>query len=608
MKERKIMKKINFKRLTALSLLIVMLFTMIACTPAGPAETTPESTTEAPVTEAPEVLVDIVKDQKTEYVIVFADGPSTKTFAAVTKLKNKINEFLGDDYIRTKSDFLKRDEVVPESAKEIVIGSTNRPENAELEKSLGGKDYAILFKNDRLYIYGRTDESITAAVDYFVEKYAKDNAITVSDKINEIVRYDYRFASIKHEGTDLSEYKVVIPEKADLSTVYAAANFVKYIEEAYGRTLSVVTDKEAETELEILIGKTNRQASTRAYAECKEEHKYVLYKNGKQIVTAGLGYMVGGGVGTLVSQIFGTEKNVEITLPTEPTAKNYEFKKATSAILMIGDGMADNHIKATLKNGLAEFVPQQLPNQGHAITHSVNYPSVTDSAASATALSSGYKTWNGYLGMNRNKVSKQNVRELAFSKGAKTAVITTDVITGATPGGFLVHVESRKSTAEIQNQINALVKAGKVNYCEGEVGDKFREKIEEALYGMTDGDDKIFAMFEAALIDKRSHSNDLKGIYQMVTRYNDVTSYVIQYILLHPDTALVITADHECGGVTLNNATGQYYFTSGDHTNANVPVFALGDGTSMFNGKDVDNTQIAKFIASIFDPNVKFGE
>ena len=72
------MKKINFKRLTALSLLIVMLFTMIACTPAGPAETTPESTTEAPVTEAPEVLVDIVKDQKTEYVIVFL-SPASKT-------------------------------------------------------------------------------------------------------------------------------------------------------------------------------------------------------------------------------------------------------------------------------------------------------------------------------------------------------------------------------------------------------------------------------------------------------------------------------------------------------------------------------------------------
>ena len=401
---------------------------------------------------------------------------------------------------------------------------------------------------------------------------------------------------------------MVIPDDADLSTLYAAANFVKYMEEAYGRTLPIVTDKEAETELEILIGKTNRAASTRAYAECKEEHKYVLYKSGKKIVTAGLGYMVGGGVGTLVSYVFGTEKNVDITLPTEPMAKNFEFKKATSAILMIGDGMADNHIKATIKNGLSEFIPQQLPNQGHAITHSLNYPSVTDSAASATALSSGYKTWNKYLGLNRNKVSKQNVRELAYSMGAKTAILTTDVITGATPSGFLAHVDNRNSTDEIQSQITALINKGLVNYCEGEVGDKFRAKIEEALYGMTDGDDKIFAMFEAALIDKRSHSNDLSGIYNMVTRYNDVTAYVIQFILLHPDTALVITADHECGGVTLNNATGSYYFTSGDHTNTNVPVFALGDGTSMFNGKDVDNTEIAKFLAAIFDPNAKFGE
>ena len=225
------MKKFSFKRLTAMSLLIVMLFTMIACTRAGPVETTPESTTETPVTEAPEVFVDIVKDQKTEYVIVFADGPSQKAFAAVTTLKNAINECLGDNYIRSKSDFLKRDEVVPEKAKEIVIGATNRPANAELEKNLGGKDYAILFENDRLYIYGKTDDAITEAVNFFVKNYIKDGTISVSDKMNEIVRYDYRFVSIKHEGTDLFEYKVVIPEKADLSTVYAAANFVSYIRE-----------------------------------------------------------------------------------------------------------------------------------------------------------------------------------------------------------------------------------------------------------------------------------------------------------------------------------------------------------------------------------------
>ena len=114
-------------------------------------------------------------------------------------------------------------------------------------------------------------------------------------------------------------------------------------------------------------------------------------------------------------------------------------------------------------------------------------------------------------------------------------------------------------------------------------------------------------MFEAAYIDKRAHSNDLAQVRKMVTRYNDVASYVIEFALFHPDTALVITADHETGGIEYNEKNGTYYFTSGDHTHDDVPVHAIGGGTEKFKGVTVDNTDIAKFLASIFGAT-SFGE
>ncbi len=607
MKTEKNMKRSLLFRITAFVLLCLMAFPLLVACKSETEDPDGGSESGKP---AETVMVDVVKDQNTEYVLIRADKINDAMMAPLTKLRGAIVDLLGDGVsFKIKGDFVRKDETLPESAKEIVVGLTNRPESEYLAGICGDRDFAIYEKNERVYIYAKNDKKASEAIDYFIENYIKDGKISVPQGAIDLVKYDYKWNSFAIDGESIFDYKVVIPEKADLLTKYAADNFVQYLKAATGKTVEIVTDKTPEAEKEILIGKTNRQASARA-ASNAANGKYVLYKNGKQIVTAGEGYLVGAGAAALFTKHAGADKEVNVTgLPTEPTGLVYEFnEKATSAILMIGDGMADNHIAATLKNGLPLFAPQLLPNKGHAITHSLNYPTVTDSAASATALATGFKSKNKYLGLDGNKKSVQNVRELAQSLGAGTAILTTDVITGATPSGFLVHHSNRKDTSEIQSQIDKVIAEGKIDYCEGSVGDKFREKIEEALYGMTDGRQAIFAMFEAALIDKRSHSNDLSGVYNMVTRYNDVTSYVIEYILFHPDTALVITADHECGGLTLNNATGKYYFTSGDHTNTNVPVFALGSGTEKFNGKNVDNTEIAKFIANIFAPGQKFGK
>ena len=84
-------------------------------------------------------------------------------------------------------------------------------------------------------------------------------------------------------------------------------------------------------------------------------------------------------------------------------------------------------------------------------------------------------------------------------------------------------------------------------------------------------------------------------------------AYVVEFVLCHPDTALVITADHECGAIK-ENTDGSFVYTSDNHSTANVPVYALGKGMgSIFNGKTVDNTMIPKTLAKIFGAT-KFGE
>ena len=123
-------------------------------------------------------------------------------------------------------------------------------------------------------------------------------------------------------------------------------------------------------------------------------------------------------------------------------------------------------------------------------------------------------------------------------------------------------------------------------------------------------------MIEEAHIDKRSHEGDVSmtRMQDCVVRYNRCITYVICFVMLHPDTALIITADHETGGLQLGE-DGKYTFTnqtSADywqHTNTNAPIFALGEGVDALvrAGTETDNTLVAKHIAGIFGSN-NFGQ
>ncbi|MEE1198893.1 MAG: alkaline phosphatase [Acutalibacteraceae bacterium] len=82
-----------------------------------------------------------------------------------------------------------------------------------------------------------------------------------------------------------------------------------------------------------------------------------------------------------------------------------------------------------------------MPNRGYAVTDSLS-AGATDSAASATALATGSKTHNGYLGMLGANATLKNASEVAREQGKRVGIVTTDPLSGATPAGFSVHTDA----------------------------------------------------------------------------------------------------------------------------------------------------------------------
>lgn len=134
--------------------------------------------------------------------------------------------------------------------------------------------------------------------------------------------------------------------------------------------------------------------------------------------------------------------------------KNYiSDKPVKNVILIIGDGMGDSEITIARNyyKGAGGFLDgiDALPFSGQYThypldkkTHKPNY--VTDSAASATAWSTGVKTYNGALGVDVNGRAHKTLIELAKAANKATGNITTAEIQDATPAALMAHISSRK--------------------------------------------------------------------------------------------------------------------------------------------------------------------
>lgn len=590
------------KRFLSLFLSALMLLTMVGCGSADAGNHTADTTTAAPeTTTPPPVVKTVVADGSTAYTIIRGETAGQSDIDQAIKLRTAIIDATGAQ-ISLGTDWVKKGTEIPAAALEIVVGDTNRPKTVEARTSiLRERDWGIFFSGDRVTITGGSDAATAEAVDYFIAN-CIDTAgkkIEFEENFAYINEHQYPMGNVTLDGVSLREFVIVTPKEASRYEKYAALALNDYFQAQGGFTLATADDSSAPAAHELLIGATSRDASKKYDATTYGDMEYLLTAEGGSVVLRGEGYQIGGAIGALAALTRTGEagKPVDVKLPADGKTAKFAFEKESkNAILMIGDGMGELQIDLALSQSLDHFTARDFPNQGYAKTYSAS-SSVTDSAASGTALSSGYKTINRYLGMNPKGESKINIRELAASKGARTAVVTTDSLTGATPAAFTAHVKDRDASAEISAQQKALTD---IQYLEGKMGDALVDHGRAALRTIANGEsDSFFIMIEEAYIDKHSHSNAGDDVVHTVKLLNEMTTYLSQFIFLHPDTALIVTADHECGGIK-QKADGTFMFTSTNHTGVNVPVSAIGPGTEFFHGKDVNNIEIAKFMGKIW--------
>lgn len=631
------------KRLLSLLLCLLMIFSMFACSNGAEDYSDSNSASDSDSTislpsQVPDKYISVAEYERANFRIVYEKGLASAVTQKITKNLDTLKTKIGVIMQAVDDNALP----APDGMPEILIGETNREESKLASAKLRSGEYTVEYNKEtkNIVIAGGSASALGTAIDTFFKNVDNNKRYLAIPNTYSVSKFlDFPIQSVLINDVPIQNYSVVYPKNADSVTKYAAQNLVDYLQTNMGVKLAMNDDSKAEKQYEILIGETKRSASK--ISTTIKDGQYVLMQKGDKIVMQGKGIYVGAAVGAFVSEHLpsnGNKKQIEInSLATSASAQTYKFPTTyKNAIIMIGDGMGFNHIEMAKNGGMAEFYAEQFPNKGKARTRSLTVinggDQWTDSAAAATALATGYKTYNGKVGVDKDNKTLKNIRELADEKGAKTAVVTTDVINGATPGGFLAHNANRKvnnvNNPQIEADIKALVANKKIEYTMGRSSDSVDAPNPDILTGARDaldiiaaGGSQFFMMVEGAYIDKDSHNNRYDACVESVKQYNEVIAYMSTFVFCHPDTALIVTADHETGKLIEDSSQKYGYRYSNNssgansssatayrqHTNNDVPVFALGPQTEYFNGYRVENVCIPHFAAKAFGDN-SFGD
>lgn len=251
---------------------------------------------------------------------------------------------------------------------------------------------------------------------------------------------------------------------------------------------------------------------------------------------------------------------------------------------------------------------------GNAATHPAKVSGyVTDSAAAATALASGVKSYNGAIGVDVDMKPVNSVMHYAKGLGMRTGLAVTSQIVHATPASYIAHNKSRKNYNEIANdfydiKVNGepvadVLLGGGTTYFQREDRDVLGQFIDDGyqyaksyndLESMPAGSDIIglfapvalpaaldderddrlayltkhaikhlendkgfFLLVEASQVDWAGHANDIGSAMAEMHDLAQTMEYLRDYVANNPDTLVVLTADHSTGGLTIG-AGGDY--------------------------------------------------
>lgn len=322
---------------------------------------------------------------------------------------------------------------------------------------------------------------------------------------------------------------------------------------------------------------------------------------------------------------------------------------ANKTVLFIGDGMGENHIKVASAFYEKEMFMTSFEKKGFVSTFSNSLVSPTDSAAAASALATGQKFDNKEVSRH-NGIDVETISEIAKKTGIGVGIVTTDSLDGATPSCFSSHANRRGDSDEIikgqiASQIDLFLGAGKNTY------DNYQREIEakgfvyssnfsdfslaqRRVFGSfesvvskdgtnlaptlemltefaidffeTNFPDGYFLMIEGAHIDKKSHSNQIFEMVEYLNSFDQSIKIAHDKLNTQNGVAIIVTADHETGGLQFNNQTKEQIsnslYTRTGHSSKDVPYFIFfkpsKDVDLQTLKSKIDNTDIFKLCKS----------
>lgn len=330
-------------------------------------------------------------------------------------------------------------------------------------------------------------------------------------------------------------------------------------------------------------------------------------------------------------------------------------KDPQNVILLVGDGMGLTQISTSF---YFSETPSNFQRFKHIGLHQ-NTPTdarITDSASGATAFSIGFKTYNAAIGVDKDTVGHETILETAAKMGKSTGVVATSSITHATPASFFAHVANRNmheeiaadfmktpidfaagggikffhqradrrdlladlsargvvvDTAELGQHYDPaspytclLAADGLPKMSEGR-GDFLPKASKMAISHLNQNKKGFFLLIEGSQIDWGGHSNDGNYIIEEMKDFDKTIGDVLDFAEKDGNTLVVVTADHETGGLALSSLTAfgrsdynqiNPTFSTGGHTAALIPVFAYGPGAERFMGIYQNNDIYAKMM------------
>jgi alkaline phosphatase len=333
--------------------------------------------------------------------------------------------------------------------------------------------------------------------------------------------------------------------------------------------------------------------------------------------------------------------------PVEYKAVQFK-KKPKNIILIIGDGLAMPQVSAGIYwMGVGKSAFERFQVAGFHKSYSCN-DLVTDSAAGATAFSCGEKTNNGQVGVLTNNKPCRTILEELDDLGLATGMVVTCSAPHATPASFIAHREMRSFSEEIaldylKTELDCFIGGGehyftdrpdKLNLIDSlkrrgyvirrgttfnklpldgsapfmqftadfepptaSAGRRYLPVATKTAFKYLENrsEQGFFLLVEGSQIDWACHANDRTWLRAEMLDFDATLKTALDYADSNGETLVIVTGDHECGGLALKETDLKQdfkaVFSTRLHTAALVPVLAYGPRAELFSGM-YENTRI----------------